>query len=167
MFNWLRNMFKRDKENSFDFYKPKERKLYKYWDGQKIVEEDPMILWKRMMEVRPELITSIKLSQSIHKDAVLGHNDMVSYMRKIFFVKPYGEGGLTESELSNLFDHFMSFCWTVKKKVNTYATSATETSPSTESSSVESHPTEKPLGFGSTEKEPNREEPTQLQSESR
>ncbi len=130
-------------------YKPRELLIYEYFTGEKMVKADPMVVWKKIMAVGPELDIDIKLSKSAHTDAPKGHESVIKKIRSIFDLKPFEEGGLPETETAELLDHFMIFCASVQKKTNGSPTPAEATSVSTASSPTASPPISKPLDSGS------------------
>lgn len=148
-----------------DIYKPRERRIYYYFDGAKQVAADPMVLYKRLMSKEPDLSFDMKLATSESKDATKGHNNAVAKLRDVFSVKPLEEGGLTELEAIDLFDHFMEWSGMVKKNSSPSATSPTATLGSTGSSLEGSPPSPNSLGSGSTASEPSTEEPVPSQSD--
>lgn len=123
MFSWIWYLF--NKREEFGVYHPKERMIYKYWNGQKLVEADPLLLVKKMMDVAPSLSAASKVAKSPSKDAPAAQEEMIGYIRGIFSVDPYEQGGLTRSELVNLIDHFSVYCEEIKKKVNASLTTST------------------------------------------
>lgn len=118
---WLRGWFVQT--TGFDIYRPADRLLYHYWDGQRVVDADPLTLYKRLMEKGPELSIDIKLALSMHPDAVKGHDAAVNKIHHVFRVKPVDEGGLTELESCALFDHFLLYCEELKKNSSLSPTS--------------------------------------------
>lgn len=112
---WLKTFFVSHTADSYDFYHPGQRKIYRYFDGQKEVNVDPLLLYRTMMAVGPELQIDYKVSRSPSKDASKAHEEMLAKLRNIFQVKSLNEGGLTESELVDLWDHFLIYTETVKK----------------------------------------------------
>ena len=144
-------------EEPYDIYRPKERLIYQYWDGSKMVCADPMVLYKRMMAVGPELSIHIKVSQSTSKDAGKAHEALVVKTREIFSVKTLDENGLTEVEAIELLDHFLTYCEHVKKNSSAFLTSSTSSAPS--ESSGESPSTGNSSASGSTAEGPSTAEP--------
>lgn len=114
MFGWLRKLF----EDDYSVYHPGEQKIYHYWDGQKYVNADPLRLFKRLMDIAPELAVDIQVSTSSlakDKDAIKASDKVAEKLYKIFDVKRVEEGGLTEAKMSELLDHFLLYCEIVKK----------------------------------------------------
>lgn len=149
LFDWLGKWFNKRAEDSVEIYKPKERRLYSYWNGTKQVEADPMVIYKKMMAVAPELHIDIKVAESKSKDAGKAHNSMINHIRNIFSLKPFEDGGLTEIESILLFDHFTTYCGFVKKNTNPSVTSSNNSEESN-STSNDDLATLRSSGFGST-----------------
>lgn len=158
---WMGSWFR--KEPRFDVYSPSERCIYQYLDGEKLVRCDPLVLFRRVMDKGPELhsdIVAANVAQS--KFADKAYANLQKNIREIFQVKVYDpvtNTGLTEAEISNLFDHFMWFVEVNKKKANLPSTSATATSPTTEPSSTESPATPNTSDSGSVGNESSTKEP--------
>lgn len=104
---------KQPKENVFH---PKDRVLYKFWDGKDQVTADPLVLFKKLMEKGKEVSHNMKLSNSNDSNSTQGHSNLVANARWIFNVKPLELGGLTEQECVNLLDHFLSWCSDITNK---------------------------------------------------
>jgi hypothetical protein len=175
---WVQSFFapkKASPVHSFDLYKPEERYIYSYFDGERIVRADPIELYRRIMSKWPELRTDIAVSQSPSKDAGQCHTRMIETIRELFRVKPLDpvqRTGLTEVETIELLNHFFTFNGEVKKNSSEPPTSPTATSPpmqpptaepSSASVSVGS-PTTKSSDSGSTESDPSTAEPTKSPS---
>ena len=152
MFGWF-------KKDDGSYYRPKERLIYKFFDGEKDRKADPLELHKRMMERSADLYRTINLARSQSKDARQGHDEMIKHIRYIFGVKPLGEGGLTEQECMDLLDHFTDFCDGVKKNSPTSPTLPKGTSATSNSSPEENPPTPNSSDSGSTESEPSSAKP--------
>ena len=111
MWNWIKSWFVSNKEH-LDLYHPKQRVIYHFWDGKKVVDADPMPIYKAMMTVGPELSVDLKVSNSVSKDAGKAHDAAIVKIRKIFRVKSLDEGGITEAECVQLLEHFLRpFCY--------------------------------------------------------
>lgn len=151
MFNRLFNLIKRlfsdnreqpqQEETPGDLFEPRDRMIYKYFDGQQLNRVDPIVLWMKVEEALPEISISIKISNSPSKGAAKAHKDLIHKIQEVFGLKPFDQGGLTEAECVGLLNHFMDYTNAIKKKANRTATSPGETSPSTASSSEGSQPT--------------------------
>lgn len=134
MFDWFFKLFQR---RDVDYYKPKERLLYKYFDGMKTITADPMVLYRRLMEKGTDLSLDMQVASSMSKDRFKARVSMIEKIRFIFSIKSLEEGGLTEAECENLIDHFVSWCENLKKKLNQSQTSPIATSQPSKSSLVE------------------------------
>ena len=114
-----------------DLFQPEQRLIFSYFDGTTtLVKADPMVLYRKMMEVGPELSVDISVARSASKDADVAYDKMLTKIRKVFGTKLFEEGGLTESETVALFDKFNIYCEEIQKKTKNLVTSQTET-PST------------------------------------
>lgn len=130
MFGWLKNLFKKKQ----DPYTSSEREIFTFWNGVKWVRGDPMVLYKRMMDVGPSLSINMKVADSPSNAAGKAHDDMMMQIRGIFGLKPLdgvdSNGTLTDSRAQDLLSDFMEFCDTVKKNSRK---SPTTSKPSEES----------------------------------
>jgi hypothetical protein len=122
MFNWLleKIMFWKKKEEGTNdnLYYPKERLIYKYYNGHRVVEADPLVLYKKHRQVWPDLCTDIKIATSAmlsDKETIPAHNKIVEQIRWIFDLVPIESGGLTEPEAEDLYEHFLDYCDRIKK----------------------------------------------------
>jgi hypothetical protein len=161
MFDWLWKLLgKRAGEDmEWDQYKPKDRKIYRYFDGTKEVAGDPMVLYKRFMDVAPEMRVYWKVSRSPSKYATKAHCDLIVKIRQVFEIKTLAEGGLSEPECEDLLDHFLIYVELVKKNSGMQAISVSETSRATPPSSAENPATPNGSASGSTAEEPKTESP--------
>ena len=103
------------KRDDYSVYSPKERIIYEYFDGEKTIKADPIVLYKRVMEKRADILIDTKVANSASKDASKAHNNLMDNLRWVFSVKKIEDSGLTDPEVGNLFDHFMIYCDRVKK----------------------------------------------------
>ena len=116
-----------------DLYQPEERLIFTYFDGSTtLMKADPMVLYRRVMDIAPSLSVDISVARSQHKDADKAYLSMLDHIRKVFGVKKFEEGGLTEPETVALFDKFNAYCEEVQKKTKNLATSPTATSPTSQ-----------------------------------
>lgn len=166
--NWISSLFATKAEaipaeDELSVYKLHNRTIYHYDNGEEVVKEDPIVLYKKVMAVGPELGVDIKIARSPSKSAREAHDKMINKIRGIFSLKPFKEGGLTEQETADLLDDFLLFCESIKKNSRVSTISAKETSTPTPTSSapasttptmpVEPQPTQNTSVSGSTEKE--------------
>ncbi len=165
MFGWFTSLLKKSPkvESNYDedsVYKPKERRIYQYWDGSTMVLADPLVLYRRVMDKGLEISIDLKVSRSASKDAGTAYANMIKKMRDIFQVKDVVEGGLTEAEVMGLFNHFLEYCENVKKNSGLFQTSAPP-SPTTSPSLEANQNTTNTLASGSIEGSPITASPTQ------
>lgn len=116
-------------------FSPRQRLIYRYFDGKREVWADPVALFKRVAAAGPELLIDLKVSQSASKDAEAAYVNALAKVREIFHLPPpvsdaeVGEAALSSVEVVELFNHFMAYCGDVKKNSATTATPPTETTP--------------------------------------
>lgn len=127
MFTWLEKLLGRlynrcAPEEQYDIYRPRERLIYQYFDGQQVIKADPIVIYKRLMARGPEIDIDRKVAASESKDALKAHDNLVSKLREVFEVKTLKEGGLSDTEVTTLLDHYLLYTDTVKKKVSLYQT---------------------------------------------
>lgn len=163
VFRWILSIFKRSSEQDrFDIYSPKQRRIYSYFNGEKMVVVDPMHQYKAVMEKGPDIAIDLKVSNSISKDANKSHENLIKTVRGIFNVKPLAEGGLTDLEAIELLDHFLVYCGEIKKKQNLSVMSWNPSGVSQTTSVSENPPILNSLDSGSTGNELNIGEPPSL-----
>ena len=153
LLDWFLSWFRKPIEERLDFYRPAERFVYGWWDGSKEVRADPMVLYKKLMDVGPDVSIAIKVSESPSKDADKARQDLLGYIRRIFGLSSFEDGGLTEIETLQLLDHFLVYTETLKKNTRNSPTSPTATSPPSASSAGGSPATPSTSGSGSTASE--------------
>ncbi len=98
-----------------DFYKPEVRHIYSLFDGAGVKKVDPMPVYKRLMDVVGDLSADIAIMNSPSAASWQAHTKIAEKSYKIFEIKPFSEGGLTEQEAINLLFHFWNWCDGVKK----------------------------------------------------
>ena len=133
LWNWFTSWF--TKQDDLAIYSPKERLIYQYFDGAKLVRADPQVLYRNLMEVGPELSADISVANSPSKDWKKATANAVGKVRTIFNLKHFDEGGLGELELFELLHHFYTYCEAVKKAPSPSRISSASTgavTPSTE-----------------------------------
>lgn len=148
---------------TYNVYALGERLIYHYFDGQQMVAADPLVVYKAMMDVGPELAIDIKVSLSPLKEARTANDNLLKNIRKIFNVKPFAEGGLTDVETAGLLDHFLVFCAQLKKNSSP---SAISSMPSADSNATSANgpPTLRTSDSGSTASVPSTAAPEPLPS---
>lgn len=109
---WNRCFTRKKDEGQYDLYKPNYRLIYRYWDGEKVVSIDPMVLFKKLLPSIPKLVADRKLafSSGVIEGAVDAHARLMKQLRDWFGIKVLEENGLTETEVLDLFDHFCFYC---------------------------------------------------------
>lgn len=171
---FFKSFFVPKDEGNFGLYKPKERWIYRYWDGQKIRPVDPLTLYKRLMSDWAAIDIDVKVARSKSKDNRSSHDKLIGRLRTVFEVpEKFEGGGLTEQELMDLFDHFLTFIGYEKKSMNQSTIQSEAPSPTTPSPSVPpssgssegNQPTKSSSDSGSTGQEPNINKPMQSTSE--
>lgn len=151
---------------NLDIYQPKERFIFKYFDGEKMVVADPLILYKRLSSKIDEIEICVKTSSFPGYDkAEESYEKLVLTIRKIFKIKALEEGGLTPTELEDLLSQFLEYCHWNKKKWNPIATSPMEISEISVPSPEGSQPMQNTSDSGSTENVPNTVGQNPMQSE--
>lgn len=169
MWTWLKKLFSgaaaEETRRLPDTYKPTERVIYNYWDGEKMIRADPMVLFKAIMAAGADLWIDIKVSMSEMKDAPKAFDNAVKKIRGIFNVKSLTDGGLTEAETLNLFDSFLVYVEELKKNSKTFPTLPTATSVPLGNSTGASPPTPNTSDSGSTDNVPLTVAPSMSPSE--
>lgn len=128
--------------DGLDIYNPKERFIFRYFNGEKIIPADPMRLQQKLIDKLQELSTDLKVSNvPQYPGAEDSYQKLCANIRLIFKIKPLDQGGLTETELEELLSQFVDYCNWTKKKLSPTQTSQETTSPTTKSSLAESPPT--------------------------
>lgn len=136
-----------------DFWEPRERMIFTYrrTAGGAVVCADPVLLYRKMAEVAPEIEVDMKLAASPHSAAAKGHDGAVEKICKLFDVQRLNEHGhgLTDPEILDLFNNFLDYCGEVKKNLSRYVTSSAR--PARQSPCSAPGPaTSCSSGFGST-----------------
>lgn len=167
MFRKLWHRLTGKREDRHDLYAPAEKTIYSYFNGERLVEADPIVLYKRYMDVSTDLDTFLRVARSASKDAAKMHGKACEKIRQIFNVKPPPEedeadctGTLDQTALLGLLGHFHRYCGGVKKNMNPPATTSTATSQPTPASSDDGPPTSPSSGSGSTDDACSTEPPT-------
>ena len=85
-----------------------------------MVRVDPLSLYKKLMDIGPELDIDLKLASSIHKDAHLGHANALEQIREVFNLRGLEQKGLTETETFGLLNHFLTFAGCIRRTMEGY-----------------------------------------------
>ncbi len=153
---WVSSFFRPERGEKKDTYSPRQRAIYRYFVGtdergaEKFVVTDPMALYRKVMDRRDDITVNVKVALSPSKDADECYARMIAHIREIFGVAPYEQGGLTEIELMELYDHFLTYAEGVKKNSSPTPTSSRATSPGTPLSWAAARPTGNTSASGST-----------------
>lgn len=147
IFSFVTNWFRGGRP---DLYRPRERLIYSYHTGERVVRADPLVLYRRVMDEGPELAVDIKVSQSPMAGAGAAQGAVAARVRRMFGLKPLADGGLGEVECVELLDHFLEYCSGVKKNTGPTPTSAAATSAPTAPSWAAAPPTPPTSASGST-----------------
>lgn len=166
MFSWLWRLFFGRGASDYLTYSPRQRMIYRHCVGftadrePVMVSKDPMVLWRRMSAQGAELNVNMRVAVSPSKGAAECHKKLMAQVRDIFEVKSFEEGGLTELELSQLLDHFLTFIAEVKKKAQNSTTNSGGPSPTSEASTEGGPATPNGSPSGSTGTDPSTAPPT-------
>ena len=155
--NWIKSFFKK----STEIYAPKERLIYKYWNGEKIVSVDPMVIAEKIDQHSITLTVDAKVAFSMSPDAPKAYQSMLNAIREIFGVKEFqeGKGGLTRLETMGLIDQFNTWVEELKKNSPLGQIPVEETSARFDPPWVVGLNTKNSSGSGSTDKEPKTGQP--------
>lgn len=94
------------------FIPEKQRNIYRYFNGVKVVASDPMEIYRAIMDVAGDLEGDIQVAFSAFKlkGAAEAHNNMIAKLHSIFKINHLKDGGLTDMECVDLLNHFLDFC---------------------------------------------------------
>lgn len=174
LFRWLLTFFKILPKPGIDLFRPEERLLYGYWNGSTTIWADPLVLYKKLMEIGPEISINIKVANSPMQGNIEASNSLAKQIRSIFNIAPFDpsnktSNGLTESELIALLGHFLNYSEDVKKKLAGYVTVPTtsqDSASSSQSAPKQNPPTTTTSDSNSIEKDKSTETPIAPPSES-
>lgn len=104
-------------------WKPKERNIYRYWNGEKDVEADPLEIQLAIANSKDDLTREIEVMGLTHPEAK-GQGEafsrVVETVRNVFKVPAFSSNGdrhgLTAQECIELLTHFFGFLNELKKK---------------------------------------------------
>lgn len=157
---WERLTGRRD----WDVYHPKERLIYSYFNGERLVKADPMGLYMKVMDVAGDLEGDLKVANSPLTDAPKAHKQALKTMREVFGLKELTGievvDTLSDDETIALFNHFMDYHHRLKKNTSPPATSPEETPVASVYSPDASLLTPPTTGSGPTADEPSTGPPT-------
>jgi len=103
----------------------RNRFIFAYWNGQKIVKGDPMVLWRSLQQHEDYREDDFKLIQvEALRNKIIGK--LSGVVREVFNIKPAEEGGLTELECLDTLRAYIEYSGFQKKSGE-----ETQTLPST------------------------------------
>jgi hypothetical protein len=113
LWQWLLGLFAK---TDGDGFRPRERLIYRYFDGTRVVSADPLVLYQKVMDVAPSIAADAAAARTPgFSKGEQAYQSMLEAMRGIFGVTPFkdlGQGkyeGLTESEVTALYAHFWEY----------------------------------------------------------
>lgn len=119
----------------------RHRLLFSFWDGSRFVSSDPFVLFRRMINTQDfDLEADLKMLQVPDPKLVTQKIGYIAEgVRKIFDLKPFESGGLSELECVQLLLTFSDFLDRVKKNgaSSLISSPATEVSQAVKSSAEE------------------------------
>lgn len=115
-------------------YTPRERAIYRYFNGVREVAVDPLRVQRELAAVPDlDLETDAKLAglATPNPESAKSFDRLVEAVRKVFQVQPLSEDGigLTDAECVELLASFALYIADVKKKAQACLTSAPPTEP--------------------------------------
>lgn len=150
MFGWFK------KKDETGVYTTNEKRIFKYWNGERNVKADPLVIFKRYNEKRLELSRDLILAKSIHSDADKGHTAAINKIRTFFDIKPpdnilepWASKTLGEDQLMVLLVDFLKFIEDLKKNSSESQT-ISNIMGDLRSSSENAQPTNNSVASGST-----------------
>jgi hypothetical protein len=103
-------------------YTPGERKIFRFFNGKKIVGIDPLPVQFAFQEYPGDIERDAKMlsitSPEAQAEVAEAFRRMVGHVRRAFHLEPYDDerGGLTDQECVDLFGAFTAFLADIKKK---------------------------------------------------
>lgn len=163
-FAWIRNVLVGKPATPYNVFMPKERMIYEYFDGTKVIRVDPMEISRKLSFIGPELDNDLKGAKNPnYSKAPECQAEAVKKIREVFDLKPVSEGGLEEVLVIVLLYHFLEFEneW-VKKNSPSITTIPAETLEPTSPPIVEvaEQPTSNTTPSGSSKCDPSDGSPT-------
>lgn len=117
-------------------YTGRERLIYRYWDGDKNVAADPLVILRTLTTIEGfALETDLKLAETDSAFAPAAFARVVGAARKAFQAKEFSElnggkqQGLTDSECVQLLVHFAQFIGQLKEAALPFVSSPASTGP--------------------------------------
>lgn len=155
MFGWLKRMFGRDG------FHPGDEAVYRYYDGRRWVDGDPMELLLLLNSDESFGEVDLKMSAVPDRNGAAATLKIVAGVRKAFKLPPQDKGGLGAAACIRLLTHF----WTYLEKKN-LSTDRLPTFANATAASDANSPEGNCSGCTSTETESQCDAPTPSHSES-
>ena len=168
IWNWVRNRFA-SSPSQWDVYNPPERGIYSYFNGENLVKADPMLLYRRMKDRWSDMSVSFKVARSgshIGGGYNKAQDDVIRYIREIFDLKEFANGGLTIAMCLDLLTHFRNYTETLKKNSRKSPIRPIATSRPSAPSLEENRGTPNSSDCGSTANAPSTADPLPSNTES-
>jgi hypothetical protein len=136
MFNWIRRCLIN-----------RQRKIFRYWDGNQVLYADPLLLWRLIMTHRE--FDPATHGPAFDRGEEEAYRVVLRCAMDVFQVPlidrrtkaSLKQPGLTEQELINLFKRFLAYCDDLKKSIRTSQTSPEPTPEESVSSTDYTVPT--------------------------
>lgn len=92
----------------------RNRFIFAYWNGQKIVKGDPMVLWRSLQQHEDYREDDFKLIQvEALRNKIIGK--LACVVRDVFCIKSVEDGGLTELECLDTLRAYIEYSGFQKK----------------------------------------------------
>lgn len=137
MFGWIKDLFTR-RGLGEDWFRPEERRIYKFFDGEKLRIVDPKPYAARINAKKAEISADYKVAtmEVANEFVPKAEEQFYKNVRLVFDLPPLGPGGaveyekdgkvvktLTEGECLDLFENFITYVEGLKKNSRTSSTS--------------------------------------------
>lgn len=117
-------------------FKPRERLIYRFWDGSRTRHADPLEVQARLLAFpNLDLQTDLKLVATDTPESAAALDRIVAAVRHAFQIPEFNDDagdpvGLTKAECWGLFQDFGRYFETLKKKLSGSRTSSNATATS-------------------------------------
>lgn len=106
----------------------RNRFIFVYWNGQKIIKGDPMVFWRALQQHEDYREDDFKLIQVEGlRNAIFGK--LAGVVRNVFGIKTAEDGGLTELECLDVLRSYIEYSGFQKKSGEGMPTLPTTTEP--------------------------------------
>jgi hypothetical protein len=103
----------------------RQRRIFRYFDGQRESSADPLAAWIALAEDAEFEIE--KHTAAIDAGDSEAYKVVSRAVRRVFNVKPFADGGLTDQECLDLLLAFLGYMGSLKKSTNDSLTSSLPT----------------------------------------